>query len=157
MKPQLAHERVLDALVMAVWHRRPKNRVMVHSNQGSQYGSDDWRRFLKANNRELSMIRSGNCCDNAVAESFFSSFRKERIKKRVYKTRDLARAAVFDYIEASYNPTRRHSHLGGSVPKRSNMSQNAPLGWLRCRAKCSPGVVLFAQDLGFKEGATVRG
>lgn len=117
MKPTLARELVLDALVMAVWRRRPKDNVMVHSDQGSQYGSDDWLRFLKANNLEPSMSRRGNCWDNAVAESFFSSLKKERIKKRIYKTRDLARADVFDYIESFYNRTRRHSHLGGVSPE----------------------------------------
>ena len=117
MKPTLARELVLDALVMAVWRRRPQSRVMVHSDQGSQYGSDDWLRFLKANNLEPSMSRRGNCWDNAVAESFFSSLKKERIKKRIYKTRDLARADVFDYIESFYNRTRRHSHLGGVSPE----------------------------------------
>lgn len=117
MKPTLARELVLDALIMAVWRRRPKDRVMVHSDQGSQYGSDDWLRFLKANNLEPSMSRRGNCWDNAVAESFFSSLKKERIKKRIYKTRDLAKADVFDYIEVFYNRTRRHSHLGGISPE----------------------------------------
>jgi putative transposase len=116
MKPTLARELVLDALVMAVWRRRPKDRVMVHSDQGSQYGSDDWLRFLKSNNLEPGMSRRGNCWDNAVAESFFSSLKKERIKRRIYKTRDLAKADVFDYIEAFYNRTRRHSHLGGVSP-----------------------------------------
>jgi putative transposase len=117
MKPTLARELVLDALIMAVWRRRPQSRVMVHSDQGSQYGSDDWLRFLKANNLEPSMSRRGNCWDNAVAESFFSSLKKERIRKRIYKTRDLARADVFDYIESFYNRTRRHSHLGGVSPE----------------------------------------
>jgi putative transposase len=117
MKPSLTRELVLDALMMAVWRRRPRQRVMVHSDQGSQYGSDDWQRFLKANNLEASMSRRGNCWDNAVAESFFSSLKKERIKKRIYKTRDLAKADVFDYIEAFYNRTRRHSHLGGISPE----------------------------------------
>jgi len=117
MKPTLARELVLDALIMAVWRRRPKSRVMIHSDQGSQYGSDDWLRFLKANNLEPSMSRRGNCWDNAVAESFFSSIKKERIKKRIYKTRDLAKADVFDYIESFYNRSRRHSHLGGVSPE----------------------------------------
>jgi putative transposase len=106
MKPSLTRELVRDALVMAVWRRRPKQRVMVHSDPGSQYGSDDWQRFLKANNLESSMSRRGNCWDNAVAESFFSSLKKERIKKRIYKTRELAKADVLDYIEAFYNRTR---------------------------------------------------
>jgi putative transposase len=117
VKPMLARELVLDALIMAVWRRRPQSRVMIHSDQGSQYGSDDWLRFLKANNLEPSMRRRGNCWDNAVAESFFSSLKKEHEKKRIYKTRDLARADVFDYIEMFYNRIRRHSHLGGFSPE----------------------------------------
>jgi len=117
MKPTLAREIVLDALLMAIWRRKPKHRVLVHSDQGSQYGSDDWQRFCRHHNLDLSMSRKGNCWDNAVAESFFGSLKKERIKKRVYKTRDLARADVFDYIEVFYNRTRRHSHLGGVSPE----------------------------------------
>nr|BFD40617.1 hypothetical protein FFPRI1PSEUD_21160 [Pseudomonas sp. FFPRI_1] len=98
---------------MALWRRKPKSRVIIDLDQGSQYGSDDWKRFCAANNLEPSMSRRGNCLDNAVAESFFSSLKKERIRKRIYKTRDPARANVFDYIEVLYNRTRHHSHLGG--------------------------------------------
>lgn len=117
MKLTLARELVFDALIMASWRRRPPRRVLVHSDQGSQYGSDDWLRFLRANNLEPSMSRRGNCWDNAVAESFFSSLKKERTKKRIYKTRDLARTDVFDYIETFYNRTRRHRHLSGVSPE----------------------------------------
>jgi putative transposase len=117
MKPTIAKELVLDALMMAVWRRKPMQEVIVHSDQGSQYGSNDWKRFCDANKLLPSMSRRGNCWDNAVAESFFSSLKKERIRKRIYKTRDLARADVFDYIEAFYNRTRRHSHLGGVSPE----------------------------------------
>lgn len=117
MKPTLARELVLDALLMAIWRRKPQRSVIVHSDQGSQYGSDDWQRFCRSHNLEPSMSRRGNCWDNAVAESFFSSLKKERIRKRVYKTRDLARADVFDYIEVFYNKTRRHSHLGDVSPE----------------------------------------
>lgn len=117
MKPTLAREIVLDALLMAIWRRKPGGRVLVHSDQGSQYGSDDWQRFCRNHNLEPSMSRKGNCWDNAVAESFFSSLKKERIKKRVYKTRELARADIFDYIEVFYNRHRRHSHLGGVSPE----------------------------------------
>lgn len=117
MRPTLAKELVVGALMMAVWRRKPKTSVIVHSDQGSQYGSDDWLRFCKAHNLEPSMSRRGNCWDNAVAESFFGSLKKERIKKRIYKTRDLARADVFEYIEMFYNPNRRHSHLGGVSPE----------------------------------------
>ncbi|HGU5579120.1 MULTISPECIES: IS3 family transposase [Klebsiella pneumoniae complex] len=117
MKPTLSRELALDALMMAVWRRKQDGEVIVHSDQGSQYGSDDWQRFCRANNLAPSMSRRGNCWDNAVAESFFSSLKKERIRKRIYKTRDLARADIFDYIEVFYNRARRHSHLGGVSPE----------------------------------------
>lgn len=116
MKPTLAREIVIDAILMAVWRRKPRG-TLIHSDQGSQYGSDDWLRFCREHHLEPSMSRRGNCWDNAVAESFFSSLKKERIKKRIYKTRDLARADVFDYIEMFYNRTRRHGHLGGVSPE----------------------------------------
>lgn len=113
MKPTLARELVPDALLMALWRRRPRQRVIVHSDQGTQYGSEDWTRFCQANHLDPSMSRRGNCWDNAVAEFFFSSLTKERIRKRIHRTRELARADVFDYIEVFYNRTRRHSHVGG--------------------------------------------
>jgi putative transposase len=117
MKPSLAKDLVVDAILMAVWRRRPKGNVMIHSDQGSQYGSDAWLRFCREHHLQPSMSRRGNCWDNAVAESFFSSLKKERIKKRIYKAREIARADVFDYIEVFYNRKRRHSHLGGVSPE----------------------------------------
>lgn len=117
MKSTIAKELVLDALLMAVWRRKPTQKVVVHSDQGSQYGSDDWRRFCSANNLKPGVSRRGNCWDNAVAESLFSSLKKERIRKRIYKTRELAKADIFDYIEAFYNRTCRHSHLGDVSPE----------------------------------------
>ncbi len=115
-KPTMARELVLDALLMAVRRRKPKN-ALIHSDQGSQFGSDAWRRFCHAHHLEPSMSRRGNCWDNAVAESFFSSLKKERIKKRIYKTREMATAEIYDYIEMFYNRTRRHSHLSGVSPE----------------------------------------
>jgi putative transposase len=105
-------ELVLDALLMSVWRRRPTETVIVHSDQGTQYGSDAWYQFCVSHNLKPSMSRRGNCWDNAVAESFFSSLKKERIKKQIYRTRDRARADIFDCIEMLYNRQRRHSHLG---------------------------------------------
>ena len=98
-------------------HSSPQGRVVVHSNQGSQYGSDAWLRFCDAHRLDPSMSRRGNCWDTAVVESFFSSLKKERIKKRVYRTRDLARADVLNCIKVFYNRQRRHSHLGGVSPE----------------------------------------
>jgi putative transposase len=116
MKPTLARELALDALLMAVWRRRPKQPVIVHSDQGVQYGSEDWARFCNAHNLRVSMSRRGNCFDNAAAESFFGSLKKERVRNRIYRTREEARSDLFDYIEAFYNRTRRHSHIGGVSP-----------------------------------------
>ena len=107
---------MLDALLMAVWRRKPHGRVLVHSDQGSQYGSDEWQRFCRAHRLTTSMSRRGNCYDNAVAESFFSSLKKERIRRKIYRTRAEARADVFDYIEVFYNRKRRHSHIGDMSP-----------------------------------------
>jgi putative transposase len=114
--PTIARDLILNAVMIAVRRRRPK-QALIHSDQGSQYGSDDWRRFCKTNGLEPSMSRRGNCWDNAVAESFFSSLKKERVRKRIYKNRDAATADISDYIDVFYNKTRRHSHLGGVSPE----------------------------------------
>ncbi len=107
----------MKALEMA-WETRGKPvGVMFHSDQGSHYTSRQFRQLLWRYRIRQSMSRRGNCWDNAVAESFFSSLKKERIRKRIYKTRDLARADIFDYIEVFYNRARRHSHLGGVSPE----------------------------------------
>jgi putative transposase len=115
--PTIHRELVLDAVLMAVRRRRPKGTV-IHSDQGTQYGSDAWRRFCRSHHLVPSMSRKGNCWDNAVAESFFSSLKKERIKKHIYKNRELAIQDVADYIDGFYNPARRHGHLGGVSPEQ---------------------------------------
>jgi putative transposase len=107
---------VLQTLLMAVWRRKPKNRVLIHSDQGSQFTSMDWVSFLRAHNLEHSMSRRGNCHDNAVAESFFNLLKRERIRRRIYKTRAEAQQDVFDYIELFYNPTRKHVENGMLSP-----------------------------------------
>ena len=107
---------VTDALMMAIWRRGRPNAVLHHSDQGSQYTSEQFQLLLKSNGVTCSMSRSGNCWDNAAMESFFSSLKTERIARKTYRTRDQARADVFDYIERFYNPTRRHSTLGYLSP-----------------------------------------
>ena len=107
---------VLQALLMAVWRRKPKNKVLIHSDQGSQFTSVDWTSFLKHHNLQHSMSRRGNCHDNAVAESFFNLLKRERIRRRTYKTRAEARQDVFDYIEMFYNPKRKHVRNGMLSP-----------------------------------------
>lgn len=109
---------VIKALLMAIYQRRPKQSVLVHSDQGSQYGSTDYLAFLKEHNLRPSMSRRGNCHDNAVAESFFATFKKRVIRKKIYSTRDEARTEIFNFIEMFYNPKKRHSHTGGVSPTK---------------------------------------
>jgi putative transposase len=99
----------LQALLMAVWCRKPKTKVQVHSDQGSQFTSYEWQEFLEQHNLTQSMSRRGNCWDNAVVESFFNLLKRERIRRRKYKTREKARWDVFDYIEFFYNPQRKYA------------------------------------------------
>ena len=108
MQSRITKELALDALLMAVWRRNPKSMVTVHSDQGSQYTSHDWSVFLKSHGLEGSMSRRGNCHDNAVAESFFQLLKRERVKRKIYSTRNEARSDIFDYIELFYNTKRRH-------------------------------------------------
>jgi putative transposase len=112
MQASMTTDLALNALMMAVWRRKPKQPVILHSDQGSQFGSDDFTRWCKEHGLIASMSRRGNCYDNAVAESFFSSLKKERIRRRIYATREEAKSDLFEYIESFYNRTRRHSHLG---------------------------------------------
>ena len=116
MRSNMLTDIVLDALLMAVWRRQPKQPVIIHSDQGSQFGSDDFIRWCKDHHLIPSMSRRGNCYDNAVAESFFSSLKKERIRRKIYSTREEAKSEIFDYIEVFYNRKRRHSHLNQMSP-----------------------------------------
>jgi len=119
----------LQALLMAVWRRKPKTKVHVHSDQGSQFTGYEWQEFLEQHNLVPSMSRRGNCWDNAVAESFFNLLKRERIRRKKYKTREEARQDVFalrrlqaiayrpvDYIEFFYNPQRKHVRNGMLSP-----------------------------------------
>ena len=116
MKSRMTKELVLDALLMAIWRRSPVNNVLVHSDQGSQYTSDDWNAFLKQHGLIASMSRRGNCHDNAVAESFFQLLKRERVKRKVYSTREEARMDIFEYIEMFYNVKRRHGSNNQQSP-----------------------------------------
>ena len=109
MKPTLARELVLDAILMAVWRRKPKQKVLIHSDQGTQYSSDDWMRFCREHNLEPSMSRRGNSWDNAVAESFFHTLKTELTHHLNFKTKENAKLTIFEYIEIYYNKKRMHS------------------------------------------------
>ena len=99
MKSRMQTDIVLDALLMAVWRRKPTARVIIHSDQGSQFTSLEWQSLLKPRNLDASMSRRGNWNDNAVAESFFHLLKTKRIRRKTYTTRELARRDMFDYIE----------------------------------------------------------
>ena len=111
MKGTMQAKMVSDALLMALWRRGKPSSLMHHSDQGSQYTSDDFQQLLKAQGITCSMSRRGECWDNAAMESFFSSMKTERLSRKVYRTREAARSDVFDYIERFYNPVRKHSTL----------------------------------------------
>lgn len=105
-----------DALRMAITHRNPSPGVIFHSDRGSQYTSNEFRSFCHANGVRPSVGRTGICYDNAVAESFFATIKKELIHIRPWPTIDILRAAVFEYIESYYNRRRRHSTIGYDTP-----------------------------------------
>jgi len=117
IRDHLRTDLVSEALVMAIGHRLPEPGLLHHSDQGSQYGSDDYRRLLAAHGIACSMSRRGNCWDNAVVESFFSTLKKELIYRRSWPSRDEASASIHEWIDNFYNRERRHSYLGHRSPE----------------------------------------
>lgn len=116
MQDTMTAKLVTDALMMAL-HRRGKPReVLHHSDQGSQYTSEQFQMLLIEAGVICSMSKRGDCWDNAAMESFFSTLKTERLSRKVYQSRDQCRADVFDYIERFYNPRRQHSTLGYVSP-----------------------------------------
>ena len=117
MSAEMTAQFVMDALTMALWRRGRPKELLHHSDQGSQYSAEDFQRLLAHHGIACSMSRKGDCWDNAAMESFFASLKKERVYTRPrYRTRDEARADIFEYIEGFYNPVRRHSTLGQISP-----------------------------------------
>jgi putative transposase len=116
MSAAMTAQLVTDALMMAIWRRGRPDALLHHSDQGSQYTSEPFQRLIADHGVTCSMSRSGNVWDNATMESFFSSLKTERTARKTYRTRDQAKADVFDYIERFYNPRRRHSTLGYLSP-----------------------------------------
>jgi putative transposase len=116
MSATMTAQLVADALLMAVWRRGKPTALLHHSDQGSQYSSEQFQRLMAESGIVCSMSRSGNVWDNAAMESFFSSLKTERTARKIYRTRNEARADVFDYIERFYNAIRRHSTIGYLSP-----------------------------------------
>ncbi len=116
MNNRITKQLVLNALKMSVWRRRPRRGLVFHSDRGSQYCSIAFQKELKQHGMLSSMSRKGDCWDNSVAESFFSTLKIERVFDSVYRTREEARRDIVDYIEMFYNSKRRHSYLGYLSP-----------------------------------------
>lgn len=116
MSHRLKESIVLDALRMALFRRKISSKLLLHSDRGSQYASDNFQQLLRENGIECSMSRKGNCWDNAAMESFFHSLKTECVHHERYQTHDEAKKSVFDYIEVFYNRERKHSYLGYKSP-----------------------------------------
>lgn len=117
---------VVDALRMAIQHRRPPSGLIHHTDQGATYTSESYRQLLKMNGLIGSMSRKGKCHDNAVAESFFANLKNELVHHRLFSDREEARSAIFDYIELFYNRKRIHAYLGYQSPVAFETNQRVP-------------------------------
>lgn len=118
MSSRMKAKLVCDALTMAIWQRKPNAGLIHHSDRGSQYASEAFRKLLKAHGIKGSMSRKGDCWDNAVVESFFGSLKQERVHWRHYQTRQEAQQDILNYISVFYNNYRLHSTLGYVSPKQ---------------------------------------
>jgi putative transposase len=116
MSATMTAQMVADALIMAIWRRGKPDTLLHHSDRGSQYTSEQFQRLMADHGVTCSVSRAGNCWDNAAMESFFASLKTERTARKTYRTRDEAKADVFDYIECFYNVKRRHSTIGYMSP-----------------------------------------
>ena len=125
MSHRLETRLVLDALQMAVEQRPSIGAVLFHSDRGSQYAADAMQRFQERHYIVPSMSRKGNCWDNAVVESFFSTFKFELIEGRSFESREELRKEIFWWIEPWYNRRRRHSTLGYVSPEQFESTQAA--------------------------------
>ena len=118
MSSRMKAELVCDALKMAIWQRKPPKGLIVHSDRGVPYASDEYRRLLDIYKYQGSMSRKGNCWDNAVAESFFGSLKQERVQWRNYSSRYEAQQDILNYITMFYNSSRLHSTLDYTTPNQ---------------------------------------
>ena len=116
MRKRITKDIVIKALAMAIQRKKPQNGLIFHSDRGSQYASNEFRKLLKEHHFIQSMSGKGNCYDNAVTESFFHTLKTELVYFEKYRTRSDARQGVFEYIEIFYNRVRRHSYLGYVSP-----------------------------------------
>jgi len=116
MNQRLTKELVLDAVNQALRYRNPGSDMIFHSDQGSQYASNQFRKLLYEHDIRPSMSDKGNCYDNAITETFFHTLKTELVYFENYQTREEARLSIFEYIELFYNRKRRHSAIGYKTP-----------------------------------------
>ncbi len=116
MSDQMTFQMVTDALIMAIWRSGRPKELLHHFDQDSQYTRLPFQRLMADHGITCSMSRPGNVWDNAAMESFFSSLKTERLRRKTYRARKQARADVFVYIERFNNPTCRHSTIGYLSP-----------------------------------------
>jgi len=116
MAAHLRFELVGDALRTALWNRRPGAGLLHHSDRGVQYACEDYQRMLAEHGILCSMSHTGDCYDNAMAESFFSRLKTELVHHEKYASRAEATGSIFEYLEVFYNRKRRHSSLGYLSP-----------------------------------------
>lgn len=126
MSAHITADLVENALRMALYERQPDPGLLHHSDRGSQYAGEQIRHILANNHIEVSMSRTGNCYDNAVVESFFSTLKCELVHHQDYKTRQEASISVFEFIAGFYNTVRRHSKLGYLSPNQFEANGQNP-------------------------------
>lgn len=125
MGDRITAELVIAAFNQAVWRRKPARGLLLHSDRGSQYASEAFRRALTEHGMIQSMSAKGECYDNAVAESFFHTLKTEYVYFEKFKTRAEAQIEIFEYIEVFYNRIRRHSTLGNISPQAFEQAKAA--------------------------------
>ena len=128
MSHQQTREVVIQAVLMALWQRSDREPLIIHSDRGSQFTSNEYQKFLKGHNVTRSMSAVGSCADNASAESFFGQLKRERINRRRYTTRHEARADIFDDIERFYNPERRKQFDRKNKPRLPSTTPSLETG-----------------------------
>jgi len=116
LEDRLTRELVIKSFEVACGRRNPEEGLIFHSDRGSQYASDEFRRTLVQRGFTASMSGKGNCYDNAYAESLFHTIKLEEVYGNVYRTKEVAKLRLFDYIEVFYNRVRKHSGLGYLSP-----------------------------------------
>jgi putative transposase len=122
MSERMKADLVCQALNSAYWRRKPPAGLIMHSDRGSQYASDEHRKLIKDYRMIQSMSRRANCWDNAVMESFFKTLKVERVHTMRYDTRALAKLDIVNWIEGFYNQTRLHSSIGYQTPVNAELS-----------------------------------